>query len=261
VYFDDTALPLWPVSDVGLRIAAHTYNESIKRNGSLQAVINGKVLDEQQRKCMVWDIERGAANKIEPFAWQTDTCIGQWHYDRRVYDGKSYKTPAMVIGILADVVSKNGNLLLNIPVRGDGTIDELELAVVESIGRWMKINSEAIYSTRPWKQFGEGPAISSAAPLSAQGFNEGKGKPLGAEDFRFTTKGNTLYAIFFGWPGDGKVLIRSLTPGAMDAAPGDVTLLGHEGSLQWTQGGDGVSVGLPATPPCEHAYVLKLNWG
>ncbi len=172
-----------------MRIAAHLYNESIKRNGKLEAVLNGKMLDEKQRKCMVWDIERGASNRLEPFVWQTDTCIGGWHYDRRIYDNKRYKSAATVIQILMDVISKNGNLLLNIPVRGDGSIDELEMAIVKEVGDWMKINSEAVYATRPWKIFGEGPAIESAASLSAQGFTEGKSKPLGAEDFRFTTKG------------------------------------------------------------------------
>jgi alpha-L-fucosidase len=256
VYFDDTALPLWPVNDAGLRIAAHMYNDSIARHGKLQAVINGKILDDQQRKCMVWDIERGASNKIEPFIWQTCTCIGEWHYDRRIYDRKGYKTAATVIQILADVVSKNGNLLLNIPVRGDGTIDDLELAVVQDIGKWMKVNSEAIYATRPWKVFGEGPALGSAAPLNAQGFNEGKGKPLGAEDFRFTTKGSTLYAIFFGWPENGRVTVRSLAGSGKVSA---VALLGHEGSLEWQQETDDLSIRLPDRRPCDNAYALKIT--
>ncbi|HEY6901877.1 MAG TPA: alpha-L-fucosidase, partial [Puia sp.] len=120
LYFDDTALPLWPVSDAGLRIAAHLYNRSIKKHGSLQAAIFGKILDEQQRRCMIWDIERGQSNQIELLPWQTDTCIGQWHYDRRVYDNNRYKTAATVIHTLVDIVSKNGNLLLNVPLRGDG---------------------------------------------------------------------------------------------------------------------------------------------
>jgi alpha-L-fucosidase len=254
IYFDDTALPLWPVSDAGLRIAAHMYNESIKRNGKLEAVINGKILDEEQRKCMVWDIERGASNNIEPFVWQTDTCIGGWHYDRRIYANKQYKTAQTVIQILVDVVSKNGNLLLNIPVRADGSIDELELAVVKEVGNWMKVNSEAIYGTRPWKIFGEGPALASAAPLSEQGFNEGKGKPPGAEDFRFTTKANVLYATFFGWPDNSKVLVRSMAAEKISA----VHLLGYNDKLECKQSSDGLAVILPEKPPCDNAFVLKI---
>lgn len=262
IYFDDTALPLWPISDAGLRIAAHMYNDSIQRHGKLKAVINGKILDEQQRKCMVWDIERGASNSIEPFVWQTDTCIGNWHYDRQVYDRKGYKSAKTVIQILVDVVSKNGNLLLNVPVRGDGTIDSLELAVVEEIGRWMKVNSESIYATRPWEIFGEGPAIASAAPLSAQGFNEGKNKPLDFEDIRFNQKKDFLYATFFGWPANGQALVKSLAAGSTHIAEKKITkveLLGHKGKVEWTQNNEGLSVTLPDEKPCENAFVLKIS--
>lgn len=257
IYFDDTALPLWPVSDAGLRIASHLYNKSIKEHGHLRAVIYGKILDEQQRKCMVWDIERGQSNQIEPLPWQTDTCIGGWHYDRRIYEQNHYKTTKTVIHTLVDVVSKNGNLLLNIPVRGDGTIDEKEHAIVEGIANWMKINSESIYDTRPWKTYGEGPAIESAAPLSAQGFNEGKGKPFTAEDIRFTTKNKCLYAIMLGWPESGSALIKSVNDTAGKAQR--VTLLGHPEALSFTHSSTGLSVNLPQQPPCQDAFVFKIE--
>jgi len=258
VYFDDTALPLWPVSDAGLRIAAHLYNSSIKKHGKLNAVINGKILDAQQQKCMVWDIERGQSNQIELSPWQTDTCIGNWHYDRRVYDRDRYKTAKTVIHTLADVVSKNGNLLLNIPVRGDGTIDEKERAVVEEIASWMQINSEGIFGTRPWTTYGEGPAMESAAPLSAQGFNEGKGKPFGEHDIRFTTKGNTLYAILMGWPTGGSALIKKLAAtGARQVSA--VKLLGVPQTLTFSQHSEGLKIDLPAQPPCQNAFVFKIE--
>lgn len=259
IYFDDTVLPLWPVSDAGLRIAAHFYNSSIKKHGKLQAVLNGKILNEEQRKCMVWDIERGQSNNIEPFVWQTDTCIGSWHYDRRVYDNRGYKSARTVIHTLADVVSKNGNLLLSVPVRGDGTIDSAELAVVEGIATWMQQNSEAIFGTRPWKVYGEGPAMEAAAPLSAQGFNEGKGKPFGPEDIRFTTKGDSLYAIVLGTPGDGKVNIKSLAVGNAHytAAIGRVELLGH-GEVKVERGNGGLIVQLPENLPNKDALCLKI---
>lgn len=260
LYFDDTGLPLWPVNDAGLRIAAHMYNNSIKRNGKLEAVINGKILDEQQRRCMVWDIERGASNQIEPFVWQTDTCIGDWHYNRRVYDRKGYKSAKTVIQILVDVVSKNGNLLLNVPVRGDGTIDEQELAVVQGVGKWMQVNGEAIYATRPWRIFGEGPAMASAEPLKGQGFNEGKGKPLGAEDFRFTQKEKILYAVFFGWPSSGEVIIKALAKKQSEQRNiSKVHLLGTAASTKWKQTEEGLVVSLPAQPDFDHAFVLKIS--
>lgn len=262
VYFDDTALPLWPISDAGLRIAAHMYNESIKRNGKLEAVINGKILDEKQRKCMVWDIEKGASNNIEPLPWQTCTCIGGWHYDRRVYDRKEYKGVRDVVNQLVDVVSKNGNLLLNVPVRTDGTIDEQELAVVQDIGTWMALNSEAIFATRPWKIFGEGPSIANAKPLNAQGFNEGAARHFTAADFRFTQKGNVLYATFFGWPENKQVVVRSLASGSPQVGSKKVTevsLLGYNGKLQWEQGAEGLLVTLPANKPCDNAFALKIS--
>jgi len=262
VYFDDTALPLWPVSDAGLRIAAHLYNSNMKRHGGkLEAVVNGKILTPDQQKCMVWDIERGQSNQIEPFVWQTDTCIGSWHYDRRVYEGNRYKTPQTVIHTLADVVSKNGNLLLSVPVRADGSIDEKETAVVEGIAGWMAINKESIFGTRPWRIFGEGPALESAAPLSAQGFNEGKGKPFGPEDIRFTQKGNTLYAIVMGWPASGVVRIKNLgtnAAAARDQSVKQVELMGHTGPLSINRTAEALEVTLPARKTGDYAHCLRI---
>lgn len=258
VYFDDSMLPLWPVSDAGLKIAAHLYNTSIKKHGKLEAALFAKVLDEQQRKCMIWDIERGQSNKIEPLPWQTDTCIGGWHYDRRLYDNKGYKSAQTVIHTLADVVSKNGNLLLNIPVRGDGTIDSEERAIVEQVATWMQLNSEAIYSTRPWKVFGEGAAMGSDAALSGPGFNEGKGKPFDASDIRFTTKGGTLYAIMLGWPADKVALIKTLAANDKVGKVSQVSLLGND-RLNFQQTPEGLKVQLPEQPPCKEAFVLKIE--
>jgi len=262
IYFDDTALPLWPVSDAGLRIAAHMYNKSIKENGSNKAVITGKILNEQQRKAIIWDIERGQSNDIEPFTWQTDTCIGQWHYDRGVYDRKDYKTAQMVIHTLIDVVSKNGNLMLNIPVRGDGSIDELERKIVEDIGVWMRANSESIYETRPWKIFGEGPAQDGAAALTAQGFNEGKGKPFSDMDVRFVVKGNDLFATPMGWPASGQVLIKSLRSGNdyHTSKINKVTLVATKEALKFEQTSEGLKVYFPKNKPvASYANPLKIS--
>jgi len=262
VYFDDTVLPLWPISDAGLRIAAHLYNKSVKKNGKVTAVINGKILDEQQRKCMIWDIERGQSNEIEPYTWQTDTCIGAWHYDRRIFDNHHYKSAKTVIHTLIDVVSKNGNLLLNVPVRGDGTIDADELAIVEEIGEWMKINSEAIYATRPWKVFGEGPAKDDTAPLSGPGFNEGKGKPFESRDIRFTVKGNDLYATALGWPQDRKINIKSLAKGSSlyTKSVKKVKLLGTGSISDFKQTEEGLNITVPATKSkLSYAMVFKIS--
>ncbi len=214
VYFDDSALPLWPVSDAGLKIAAHLYNKNADgATGQTNAVLFGKVLSEQQRRCLVWDIERGQSNVIEPWPWQTDTCLGAWHYDRGIYNRDGYKSAATVIRTLVDVASKNGNLLLSVPVRGDGTIDEKERAIVEAIAAWMDVNGEAIFGTRPWKVCGEGPQLDDAPPLSAQGFNEGKGRPFTSRDIRYTQKGDVLYAFVMGRP-DGRIVLSALASDA-----------------------------------------------
>jgi alpha-L-fucosidase len=262
VYYDDTVLPLWPVSDIGLRLAAHQYNRSIAKKGKLEAVMNGKILDEVQRKSMVWDIERGQSNRIEPLPWQTCTCIGSWHYDRRVYDNKAYKSAQTVVHTLIDVVSKNGNLLLSVPVRGDGTIDEQERAIVEEIGRWMAPNGEGIYNTRPWSVFGEGPVMEeAAAPMSGAGFNEGKGKPFSSADVRFTAGRNAVYAFVMGWPDDGKVLIKSMRAGGghLKQRVQRVELVGRGGALAFSQTAEGLQVTLPANKPAlPYAFALKV---
>jgi alpha-L-fucosidase len=261
VYFDDSQLPLWPVSDVGLRIAAHVYNKSIKEHGELRAVINGKILDENQRKAMVWDIERGQANDIQPLPWQTDTCIGGWHYDRGLYERNGYKTAATVIQTLVDIVSKNGNLMLNIPVRADGSIDEKERKIVEQIGEWMKVNSESIYDTRPWKIFGEGPAQQNTAKLDGPGFNEGKGKAFTQEDIRFVTKANVLYATVMGWPQNNVLLIKSLGSQSPHHIPNiqKVELLGMNESLSFEHTEQGLSIKLPQQNVNLPAHVFKIT--
>jgi len=260
IYFDDTALPLWPVSDAGLKLAAHFYNRNNQLRGAQDdGVLFGKILDAEQRKCMAWDIERGSSNQIEPYPWQTCTCIGSWHYERGVYERNGYKSAKTVVHMLADVVSKNGNMLLSVPLRGNGLPDEKELAIVEGIADWMTINGKAIHATRPWKVFGEGPAT-EGAPLSAQGFNEGRGKPTTAADFRFTTKGDTVYAIELGWPTNA-VSIKSLgkSAGHLAKPVGKVELLGSPEKLEWQQTDDALVIQPPKHKPSDIGIVFKVT--
>ncbi len=259
LYFDDDALPLWPVSDAGLKIAADFYNFSEQQHhGSLEAVILGKQLNDQEKKCIVWDIERGTSDQIEPLPWETDTCIGNWHYDRSLYDRNRYKSASHVIKMLCDIVSKNGNLLLNIPVRSDGTIDDKEANVLQGIAAWMDQNKECIFGTRPWKVFGEGPA--SAGPAVKVGnFNEGKGKPFTADDVRFTTKGDILYAILLGAP-KSDVRIKSLgtAAGLLQKPIRTISLLGSSELVEWSQTGPELTITLPQKVPNDIALVFKL---
>ncbi len=247
IYFDDTALPLWPVSDAGLKLAADFYNTNLKKTGGKSdGVLFGKILNDEERKCLVWDIERGVPSGGLPYAWQTDTCIGGWHYDRSIYNRNRYKSADTVIKMLCDIVSKNGNLLLNIPVRGDGTIDDKEQKVLEGIAAWMDINKEAIFDTRPWKTFGEGPA-SAGAQLKAQGFNEGKGKPFTEQDVRFTVgKDGSLYAIVMAWP-TKPLTIASLGEKAGAPKITGLKLLGSSEGISWKQTDDALTIEPPKT--------------
>lgn len=255
VYFDDTVLPLYPISDVGLRIAANFYNRNMKQHGGkLEAVVNGKILNPQQRKCLVADLERGVSSQIEATPWQTDTCIGNWHYDINLYHRHGYKSVDQVTHMLVDIVSKNGNLMLNIPLPGDGMPDSDELAFLAGFTQWMNVNSGGIYGTRPWHVFGEGPAGGGPA-VHAQGFNEGNHRYT-PQDFRFMQKGDALYAFALAWPDDGKLVIRSLAKGAGRVQ--DVKLLGHPGKLIWTQTEQGLAVTLPPQKPCDYVYGLQI---
>lgn len=247
VYFDDTVLPLYPISNVGLEIAADFYNKSVQANkGKVNVVINGKILNEQQRKCLVWDIERGQSNTIEPQPWQTCTCIGSWHYDRRIYENNHYKSAKTVIHMLIDVVSKNGNLLLSVPLRGDGSIDDRAKEVVQGIGSWMAIHKEAIVGTRPWRIFGEGPAQEEAPTLHVQGFNEGKGKAFTGDDVRFTTKGNTVYAFIMGTTTGTQITIKSLGRSTGHTRKvSQVELLGTDDRISFRQLDNVLQVSLP----------------
>jgi alpha-L-fucosidase len=259
IYFDDTALPLWPISDAGLKIAAHFYNAHLARSGASDpGVIFGKILADDQLKSLVWDIERGVPATILPHPWQTDTCIGGWHYDRGVYDQNRYKSARTVIHMLADIVSKNGNLLLNVPVRGDGSIDDKEEAILQQIAAWMDVNQEAIYATRPWKFFGEGPA-SEGAVLTAQGFNEGKGKPFTNADVRYTVSkdGRTLYIIVMGIPTEPLRLAHLGTKSSVSRIA-NLSLLGGSAKLSWEQTDDALVIQPVAEKPAtDSAIVFK----
>ena len=257
LYFDDTGLPLYPISDAGLKIAAHFYNSNMAQHkGKLEAVLFGKVLTPDQNKCMVWDVERGAPDKIQELPWQTCSCIGDWHYSTSVYENNRYKSAKDVIHMLIDVVSKNGNLLLNVPVRGDGTIDDKEIAVVEGIAAWMDINKESIFDTRPWNVFGEGPAADAANPIRAQGFNEGRVK-FTAKDIRFNQNGKILYVTVMGTPTES-ITIRNLGTSVSSANISKIEMLGSKEKIKWTQQADLLKIEKPTVIPNPIAVVFKV---
>jgi alpha-L-fucosidase len=250
LYFDDSELPL---GQTGLDIAAHFYNASLQWHGKVEAVLNAKDLADAHRPALVEDFERGLSDDIKPRPWQTDTCIGAWHYDRSIFERHAYKSVGQVARMLVDIVSKNGNLLLNIPVRGDGTIDEDETKFLQGFAAWMDINSEGIFGSRPWKIYGEGPTKVTVGKFV------GDHVKFGAQDIRFTTKGETLYAYFLGWPKDGKVNIQSLVPSATNKPIASVKLLGSPEKIAWTQDASGLHVTLPDIRPGNDVFALKLE--
>ncbi len=248
LYFDATVMPFYPISDAGLRIAAHFYNHNAKeRKGRLSAVMFGKILDEKQREAITWDVERGAPSEIVAQPWQTCTCLGDWHYNTRTYERGSYKSAALVVRQLVDVVSKNGNLLLSVPLRADGTYDEKEKAILDELGEWMATNGESIYGTRPCAVFGEGPVAEKGVALKAQGFNDRQYRDMDSREIRFNQTKKYLYATPMAWPKDGRLTIRSLATGNKLATKkiSSVYLLGY-GRLKAVQTAEGLSVELPA---------------
>jgi alpha-L-fucosidase len=261
IYFDATGLPLWPISDAGLKIGAHFYNHNMAtHNGKLTAVMTGKILTDDQKKGVLWDVERGAPNEMIPLPWETCTCIGGWHYNQSIYDNNAYKSAATVIKMLVDVVSKNGNLLLSVPLRGDGTFDDKEEVILNGIKAWMQVNSESIYATRPWKIFGEGPVAESTIKLDGAGFNEDAYKNAAANEIRFATKGKILYATALAWPVNNEPLvIKSLAKDSKyyNGKIRSVELLGY-GKVKFNRTAEGLVVYLPS-PTNDIIPVLKIK--
>lgn len=231
------------------RFAAYYYNQGAKRGTG--AIINYKN-NAFEEHAATFDVERGQLTDIRPMHWQTDTSISNasWGY----VEGDTYKSPEFIIHLLTDVVSKNGNLLLNIGPRSDGTIPDPAQQVLREIGTWLKTNGEAIYGTRPWTHYGEGPT-----QVAGGAFHDTDTKPYTAEDFRFTTNGETLYAIELGWPADGKVTIHNLGSDLLkDRRIQSVALLGSDAKLEWHQTPDGLHIQLPASGPGKYAYVFRI---
>ena len=261
LYFDN---PRFPLGWGGMNIGAFYYNHNLQTHGGRQeGVITIKEVPQPWLKTVVADVERGITSQIMEYPWQSETCIGDWHYNRALYNKPGeyggYLPPRDVIHWMIDTVAKNGTFILNIPGKPDGTIDSKEIAVLDGITAWMQINGEAIYETRPWKVFGEGPNM-----IKAGSFQGNSIARLGENDIRFTRSkdSKTLYAIALGWP-SAEFVIQSLGM-AGSARPGKIEraeLLGTGERLRWKQTSDGLRVTLPAAykPPVDFAAALKLS--
>src|SRR5437879_2679558 len=250
VYFD------WWIGQPSIRpnltrFAAFYYNSSLQY-GDHVGVINYKDY-AMQESAAVLDLERGQLGDIRRLYWQTDTSVSNksWGYIK----DDTFKLPEFVVHQLIDIVSKNGNLLLNIGPRSDGTIPEPVQQVLLDVGAWLNVNGEAIYDTRPWRTYGEGPT-----KVMTGSFHDTDVEHYTAADFRFTTKGDVLYAIGLGWPTNREAVIRSLARTIGSEQVQSTAMLGSDAKLSFEQRADGLHVQLPAQAPARYAYALRVKF-
>jgi len=232
-----------PFGEVGRKMLAHYYNqEIIKNNGNLECVYTCKHLESRGR--WVRDIERGAMDSISVDPWQTDTSIGDWYYRT----GQKYMTGTEVIQMLVDIVSKNGNLLLNVVQTPEGDLEQDVLDILEEIAKWTPVNGEGIYGTRPWKVYGEGPSINNQEKGRFGGVKDVR--PYMSTDIRFTTKDNDLFAYCMDSPTDD-IRISSLgrNSNLIDSKVKSVKMLGSDEKLKWKQEPDALIIHKPAKLP------------
>lgn len=238
-----------PFEKVGLDFMADYYNKNMKwHKGKLDAVYNYKDLKNNLGNYIegagVQDVEQGSLKGINPLPWQTCETLAQWFWTKEPW---KQKNASDVIVMLADIVSKNGNLLLNVPQKSDGTIDDWAEQLLKDMGAWMSINSEAIYGTRPWKVFGEGPSL---APF--KGIR--RAKDYTEKDIRFTTKKDILYAICLGLPASS-IKIQTLAGEKIRS----VTVLGSKKPLKWKQESDGLLIEPLEAWPSKSAVTFKIS--
>ncbi|MGE7136088.1 alpha-L-fucosidase [Luteibacter sp. NPDC031894] len=226
-------------------LLSYYYNDGARRDG---VVVNYKLGDLPEGAGTL-DIERGQLTGIHGTHWQTDTSISNdsWGY----VEHDTYKSPTFIIHLLVDVVSKNGNLMLNIGPRSDGTIPQGAQDTLRSIGGWLKTNGEAIYGSRPWRVYGEGPT-----EVVGGTFQDTKTKPYTAADFRFTSGNGKLYAIELGWPAKGRATVRSIKPADKVTR---VELLADGSNVPFTQDASGLHLRLPGKPVGSDAYVFRIT--
>jgi len=252
--YSDSAMPF---DNVGRTLISHFYNQDMANHGGkLEAVYTCKQASDGK---WVRDIERGVAEGISPEPWQTDTSIGDWYYRT----GQKYKTSAEIVRMLADIVSKNGNLLINIVQTPEGDLEPDMLKTLDEIAAWIAVNGEGIYATRPWKVYGEGPSTKVQTRGQFGGLRDVPSNPYTPEDFRFTASkdARTLYAFNLGSP-SGEVRIVSLGANAKlsDKPVASVQLLGNKAKLDWKQEADALVVKLPPNLPASPATAIKIGF-
>jgi alpha-L-fucosidase len=250
--YSDSELPF---GKTGETMLAHFYNQDMQKNkGKLEAVYNSKVHPSEGR--WVQDIERGVMDSISPFPWQTDTSIGDWFYKT----GQKYRTGTEIIQMLVDIVSKNGNLLINVVQTPEGDLEQDVQNILEEIAVWTPVNGEAIYGSRPWKIYGEGPSTNSNKPKGRFGGVSDE-RTFESSDIRFTTKGETLYAFSMASP-ETDIVITSLGTNSKhnNKKISSIQLLGSTEKLAWKQGDQSLVIKKPKTLPAWQVTTYKINF-
>ena len=240
-----------PFENVGRTLISHFYNQDItKNNGKLQAVYTCKQPSEGM---WVEDLERGVKDTVSQYPWQTDTSIGDWYYRT----GQKYKTSTEVIQMLVDIVSKNGNLLLNVVQTPEGDLEPDMLKILDEIGVWTAANGEGIYGSRPWKIYGEKPVDKPVKKLGR--FDENYG--YSSKDIRFTTKGDILYAWCLGKP-EEDIMIRSLAKSSkgISNSVAKVSMVGNKAKISWRQNAAGLIIKKPANLPQWQVIGFKIEF-
>ncbi len=245
--YSDSAFPF---KEIGRTLVAHFYNGLTGPDGVTQAVYTCK--HDAEGMCVL-DVERGAVAGIHPQPWQTDTSIGDWYYKT----GQTYMTAKEVVQMLVDVVSKNGNLLLNIVQTPEGDLEPDVLEILKGITAWMKVNSGAIYCSRPWKIYGEGPSFENQEKGKFGGVKDVRAYVEG--DVRFTTRDGKLYA-FYMEPPTGDILLKSLgRKAATFERVAEVKMVGSEEKLKWSQHDGGLEIKKPASLPDYATTVYEIT--
>jgi len=234
---------------LGVKLFSSFINRDLSENNGKQTTVLSFKDSKRDRTCFTYNCERGMSGEMqpEPWMWATDVS-GGWFYRKGSVTRMSIPT---LIGNAVDAISKNGVVMLNVALKGDGTLPEEQAAYIEGLGRWLKINGEAIYGSRPWVTFGSGPTEIKTART---GENT---KPYQEGDIRFTKKGNYLYIFSLVKPTKDIIVKELAKGGSLQKEISSISVIGGE-DVKWTQTKDALTLTLPAQMPDQPVIGFKV---